>query len=296
MKKVLLALASFSLNSLKQNKILILILIILLAGCRPIIDDDGEDGYIHFIYSSRQYSIPKEEIKFVFSSMEEFKAEKENLSGVSTPSEGYFDEYKLLVFIVPNYYNLVLNHIEKENESLILDLYGTTHPEGSTSNILMTVRIAKDIKFADFDYTIREPRGAEGKQEFVAKEYNSWSHLKRYDSEIKVNIAPTHESIIINTYSLFSLYAKKNPGYTSFDISKYDEEFFKDKTLIIYNIDSPHSYTMKTESVEITERKIFTKFSRLQMYEPAHKFYSMWIEIEKNETILSADYEIYIKY
>jgi len=228
--------------------------------------------------------------------MEEFQAEKENLSGVSTPSEEYFDEYKLLVFIVPNYYNLVLNHIEKENDSLILDLYGTTHPEGSISNILMTVRIAKDIKFSDFNYTTREPRGEDGRQEFYAKEYNSWRHLKRYDPEIEVKIAPTHESIIINTYSLFSLYAKKNPGYTSFDILKYDEVFFKDKTLIIYNIDSLYSMTMETELVEITNKKIFTKFSRLQMVSPAYTFYSMWIEIEKNETITSADYEIYVKH
>lgn len=206
--------------------------------------------------------------------------------------KGFFNEYKLLIFVIQDFLELYLNDIKIENKKLILDLYGNTE---EYSSVLLSVRISKDLEFDSFNYTIRAPREEGGNKQFFTTVHTSLTDIDRYDYELGRIIAPTHESIIINNYSLFNLYVKKNPGYTTFDISKYNEGFFKDNTLIIYNIDSEISFMMDVESVMITNKMVFTSFNRPQVYENSTNYFSVWIEIEKNEIITSTDYIINVK-
>jgi hypothetical protein len=274
----------------KLYLVFILVLLLLIIGCRG--DDNEKAEYIHFVYDTNTLNKFSDEAKFVFNSEGEVVAKISEISDIGiVHNDEIFKDYKILVLVIPYYDRVYLNNIKLEDKNLVFDLY-TSSKYNENSSIVLGVRIDKDIAFDDFTYTIREPIGTDGEVEFIAFEHSSFKDLTRYDYEIGVNIAPTHESIIINNYSLFCMYVKKNPGYTSFDISRYNQAFFKDKTLIIYNIDSNKEFVMSTLAVEIANGKVMTKFGMPSIYGNASKYFSMWVEIRKNETITQAEYTI----
>lgn len=201
--------------------------------------------------------------------------------------KSYFETKQLLIiYVATEHYILKVDDIKLNDNNLHVQFIRTTKDiETGKAFVFLELESNHKLSFDSVSYEIRDAIKSESIRIVAFKSLNASNYHMEFESfETLFN-----QTVLINSVRELDQYLKSRSFGTIYDYAIYDEAYFQEYTLIIFDFHYAETHMIYQPQIVYNKQTIQFSFNMggISLREPT--FYHIVIGIDKNEDILEIE-------